>query len=291
MSDLRGSLLAVDSVVVDGVAVQIDGEGEDVLLMIHGWPDTHRLWDEQVAAFRSHFRCVRFTLPGFERGSGRVAYSLEHIVSLVAHIADAVSPARPVTLMVHDWGCLFGYQYVLDHPQRVSRLIGLDIGDAGSRAHRQSLSPRQQAMTAGYQLALALAWSMPARLGDAITRHVARWARAPGDSASIGAWMNYPYRLLWSGHYRDASRRMRGFLPPCPMLFVYGRRKPFMFHSEPWLQALSAQPGSKVVALSTGHWLMRDPSFNRIVAEWLGGPFSPACGSSGSETCSAHGPA
>ena len=34
--------------------------------MIHGWPDTHRLWDRQVAALQDRYRCVRFALPGFD---------------------------------------------------------------------------------------------------------------------------------------------------------------------------------------------------------------------------------
>jgi cis-3-alkyl-4-acyloxetan-2-one decarboxylase len=257
---------------VDGIAVHVEGSGHDVLLMIHGWPDTHRLWDEQVATFGQAFRCARFTLPGFELGNAPQAYSLEHTVALIARVVDTVSPSRPVNLMVHDWGCLFGYQYVLDHPERVRRLVGLDIGDAGSRAHRQSLSARQKAMVAGYQLALALAWSVGGRIGDRITRRIARWARAPAEPETIGAWMNYPYRLLWAGHYRSAYRRLRAFAPPCPMLFVYGSRKPFMFHSAQWAQALSEQPGSLVVALPTGHWVMRAQSFNRIVAEWLQDP-------------------
>jgi cis-3-alkyl-4-acyloxetan-2-one decarboxylase len=255
---------------VDGVSVHVEGAGDEVLLMIHGWPDTHRLWDAQVAAFGGDFRCVRFSLPGFDTTPAPPEpFSLQRTVALIAGIVDAVSPSRPVTLMVHDWGCLFGYVYLVEHPHRVGRLIGLDIGDAGSRAHRQSLSRRQQAMVAGYQLWLALAWRVGGRTGDAMTRRMARWARAPGAPGSIGARMNYPYWLLWTGQYREASRRLRHFMPACPTLFVQGRRKPFSFHSRQWAEALAQRPGNRVVELATGHWVMRDASFNTIVADWL----------------------
>lgn len=36
--------------------------------MIHGWPDTHEIWQQQVDFFKNDFTCVTFTLPGFEKG-------------------------------------------------------------------------------------------------------------------------------------------------------------------------------------------------------------------------------
>ena len=44
--------------------------------MIHGWPDTYRLWDAQVAFFKDRYRCVRFTLPGFDIDKPRRAFSV-----------------------------------------------------------------------------------------------------------------------------------------------------------------------------------------------------------------------
>ena len=32
---------------IDGVEVFVEGVGP-AIVMIHGWPDTHRLWDAQV---------------------------------------------------------------------------------------------------------------------------------------------------------------------------------------------------------------------------------------------------
>ena len=34
---------------VSDVEVYIEGAG-DTIVMVHGWPDTYRLWDAQVAA-------------------------------------------------------------------------------------------------------------------------------------------------------------------------------------------------------------------------------------------------
>jgi pimeloyl-ACP methyl ester carboxylesterase len=55
--------MSCSTLTIQGVDVFIEGEGSDVLVMIHGWPDTHRLWDNSVQAMKSFSRCVRFTLP------------------------------------------------------------------------------------------------------------------------------------------------------------------------------------------------------------------------------------
>jgi pimeloyl-ACP methyl ester carboxylesterase len=59
--------------------------------------------------------------------------------------------------------------------------------------------------------------------------------------------------------------------PVLPTLFVYGRRKPFMFHSQAWVDALNATPGCKAVGLDSGHWVMRQQpdAFNAHVRAWL----------------------
>ena len=52
---------------VQGTKVYINGEGKSVIVMIHGWPDTHEVWQKQVGFFKKDFTCVTFTLSGFEK--------------------------------------------------------------------------------------------------------------------------------------------------------------------------------------------------------------------------------
>ena len=102
----------------------VEGQGEQTILMIHGWPDTLALWDAQVAALSRRYRCARFTLPGFaDTGAKAQAWSLNEITALIERIVEALNPGGPVILLVHDWGALFGYHFIMSHPQRVSRLI------------------------------------------------------------------------------------------------------------------------------------------------------------------------
>lgn len=255
---------------VDGVAVHVEGEGGDTIVMVHGWPDTYRLWDAQVAALRASHRCVRFTLPGFDAARSRHAYSLAEIEAVYERVIEAVSPASPVVLMVHDWGAVFGYRFVQRRPDRVHRLIGVDIGDAGSKRHLATLGLRGKLMVAAYQLWLAAAWRIGPTLGDPMTKALVRLLPGPADAAGVSSGMNYPYWIQWS-RARGGYPPLESFTPACPMLFIYGERKPFMFHSDAWATEIAGLPGCSVVPLPAGHWVMSDApqAFNDVVERWL----------------------
>lgn len=267
-------MAAAQTVTVDGTDVHIEGSGEHTLVMIHGWPDTHVLWDAQVAHFSPHLRCVRFTLPGYKLKQGRRALTLQQMTAHIAAIINDVSPDQPVTLLLHDWGAFYGYQYVMQHPSRVARVVGVDIGDTRSGEFLRSLSIRAKLMMAAYQLWLALAYQLPAVVGTPMTRWMARLLHAPAQPQAIDAQMNYPYVALWSGGFRGAVR----FKPPCPFLFLYGEIKPFMFHAGSWADRVAATAGNAVHGMQAGHWVMvnQPMAFNQIVADWLGLPATAA---------------
>jgi pimeloyl-ACP methyl ester carboxylesterase len=276
---------------IAGVDVHIEGNGAETILMLHGWPDTHRLWDAQVEHLRPRWRCLRFTLPGFDGARPRRGHSLDALVDILKQVVEQTCAGQPVTLLLHDWGCMFGYQFALRHPRLVKRVIGVDIGDAGSRAHLGSMPLKAKLMVFGYQTWLALAWRIdlafgagrgstaetaaPSHptVGDRMTRAMARWARCPADPHLIHAGMCYPYDIAWTGSH-GGYRKVLPMRPRWPMLYLYGRRKPFQFQSNEWVDALRATPGSKVIEFNTGHWLMaaRPQEFNQAVDAWLAAP-------------------
>jgi pimeloyl-ACP methyl ester carboxylesterase len=255
---------------VSDTEVIVEGSGAGSVVMIHGWPDTYRLWDAQVQALKSRYRCVRFTLPGFDLAKPGRAYSLNELVDTVRRIVEQVCPGERVTLLLHDWGCVFGYQFANRHPELVRRVIGVDIGDAGSRRNLNELSFKAKLMILAYQWWLALAWRLGGHLGDRMARWIAALARAPAQPQGIGAQMGYPYAVRWFG-VKGGFGSLRTFDPQVPMLFVYGERKPFMFHSTAWRDKLVGQPGHRVIGLPTGHWVMvqRPKEFNEAVLAWL----------------------
>jgi pimeloyl-ACP methyl ester carboxylesterase len=256
---------------VADIDVVIEGNPGESIVMIHGWPDTYRLWDAQVEALKHRYRCVRFTLPGFDLSQRGRAWSIDEVVDIIRTIVERTCPNERVTLLLHDWGCFYGYQFAMRHPHLVERMIGVDIGDAGSRKTREALSVRARLMVTGYQWWLALAWRIGGRIGDGMARWMARVFRAPAEPRMIGAQMGYPYAVVWFG-VAGGVGRLRAFEPSVPMLFIYGQRKPFMFHSRDWAERLAARPGNRVLGFATGHWVMtaKPREFNEAVLAWLG---------------------
>lgn len=256
---------------VGSLEVLVEGRGTKSIVMVHGWPDTHRLWDAQVAALGARYRCVRFTLPGFAGAAAKRAYSLDEVVEAIHAVVHAACPGERVTLLLHDWGCLFGYQFAERYPALVERIVGVDIGDTGSRRHVAELGRRARLGLVAYQLWLAAAWRIGGPIGDRMARWVARVLRCPAAPESIHARMGYPYALRWLGA-AGGLRGLKTFQPQAPMLYIYGERKPFMFHSRAWAERLAARPASRVIGMPTGHWLMlsRPEEFNAAVASWLG---------------------
>lgn len=255
---------------ITGVEVFVEGSGADAIVMLHGWPDTHRLWDEQVEFLKSRHRCIRFTLPGFAVPGPREAHSLDALVDTLKQVVEATSPGGQVTLMLHDWGCFFGYQFAMRHPALVKRIVGVDIGDAGSIEHLREIGAKGKFMVFAYQFFLALAWKIGGSIGDGMTRTMARLLRCPTDPARIGSNMCYPYYIRWFGAY-GSFRQARPLTLSWPMLYIYGKKKPFQFHSRAWAEALRERPGCEVHGFPTGHWVMkaRPREFNQTVGAWL----------------------
>ncbi len=262
--------------IVQDIEIRIDGSGPTIVMM-HGWPDSPALWDESVEALKDAYRCVRFALPGYDLGKSPRPVSVDEMCQLVAGVVDAVSPHEPVALMLHDWGCFFGYEYAARHQDRVSRVVGADIGDTNTSAYLKSLTAKEKALIAGYQLWLGVAWKL-GPLWPGLANRMTRWmAHAIGcrTPAQDIAWqMNYPYAMQWFGSFgglHGVARVDKVLGPMLPTLFFYGRRKPFMFHSDRWLSQLGSTPGCAAHGLDAGHWLMKQqPSeFNRIVRQWM----------------------
>jgi cis-3-alkyl-4-acyloxetan-2-one decarboxylase len=257
------------SIDVDGTEVLLQGQGDQVILMLHGWPDTRALWDDTVLALRDTHVCARLTLPGFTRGRAS-AMSLDEMTSFLRRVSNRISAGKPVTLMLHDWGCVFGYEFAIRHPERVARVVAVDVGDHNSPQLQRSWGVRAKFSVLTYQLWLAFAWKLGGSLGSWMTRAMARWLRCPTYPASITHRMNYPYAMQWFGT-AGGFRRAAQVRLPMPMLYVYGARKPFMFHSPEWLDKLAAREGCAVEGLPCGHWVMisEPEAFHARVLAWL----------------------
>ena len=90
-----------------------------------------------------------------------------------------------------------------------------------------------------------------------MARWIARTAGAP-EPEKITARCGWPYRYAWRAVLNRRYRKsfVRNFEPRHPLLFLYGTRKPFHFHSERWEQTLEARDDCRIQPIDADHWLM-----------------------------------
>jgi NAD(P)-dependent dehydrogenase (short-subunit alcohol dehydrogenase family)/pimeloyl-ACP methyl ester carboxylesterase len=116
-----GDLDRPDRIVRNGeidIAVYETGNpaGETVIC-VHGWPDTHHLWDGIVGLLGDRFHVVTYDTRGHGRTTnprGVSAFRLAELASDFWAVADAVSPDRRVHALAHDWGSVQVWEAVCD---------------------------------------------------------------------------------------------------------------------------------------------------------------------------------
>ncbi|MET7332618.1 SDR family oxidoreductase [Nonomuraea sp. NPDC005650] len=82
------------------------------VLLLHGYPDTHRVWDEVAALLRDRHHVVRYDVRGAGESTAprnRRDYGFDHLIADLAAVIDAVGSPR-VHLVGHDWGSLQGWE-------------------------------------------------------------------------------------------------------------------------------------------------------------------------------------
>jgi len=86
------------------------------VVFVHGFPDTHTVWDPVVLRLQGRFHCATYDVRGAgESGApaGQGEYAVHHLIADLAAVIDSVSPDRPVHLVGHDWGSIQAWEAVI----------------------------------------------------------------------------------------------------------------------------------------------------------------------------------
>lgn len=120
----------------NGVGIEFDvhGTGTPVVLL-HGFPDSARLWRKQVPALvDAGFQVIVPDQRGFGRSSKPPAvsdYAMPYLVQDVFGILTTLGLER-VHLVGHDWGAAVAWAFAALAPQQVDHLGVLSVGHPGA---------------------------------------------------------------------------------------------------------------------------------------------------------------
>lgn len=116
---------------VNGVDLSVVDEGDgEAVLFIHGFPELAYSWRHQIPALAAvGFRAIAYDQRGYGESSKPTdvgAYALTHLVDDAIGLLDRLGLER-ATLVGHDWGSIVVWSAALMYPDRVDRVISLNV--------------------------------------------------------------------------------------------------------------------------------------------------------------------
>jgi NAD(P)-dependent dehydrogenase (short-subunit alcohol dehydrogenase family)/pimeloyl-ACP methyl ester carboxylesterase len=102
----------------DGVRIAVYEEGNPSgppVVLVHGWPDSHVVWDGVAPLLADRFRVIRYDNRGVGKSSVPKpvsAYTMACYADDFAAVIDALAPGEPVHVLAHDWGSAGMWEYL-----------------------------------------------------------------------------------------------------------------------------------------------------------------------------------
>ena len=116
----------------NGLNFAIDecGEGPDVALFLHGFPESRRSWRHQLPVLAAQgWRAVAPDLRGYgdsSRPGAKADYHIDRLVEDVVGMFEALG-ARKKLLIAHDWGALIAWVVAIRRAVALDRLVVMNV--------------------------------------------------------------------------------------------------------------------------------------------------------------------
>ena len=275
----------------DGVGLALYESGEPdspTLVLMHGYPDNHTVWDPAAALLAERFHVVQYDARGTGRSDkpgGTSSYRIEQLVEDFTAVIDATSPDTPVHVMGHDWGSTQAWAAVTA-PALQGRITSytsisapsLDYAGAWLRdiGHDTGAKLRQLAHStyiALFQLPVLPELSARSGVLDRVAQFAARGTHS-SRSVVVEPQRGLPEKINGLQLYRaNLRRRPKPVRTTIPVQIIVPRKDPFVGHdfavetARPWVDDLT------VHEIAGGHWIVseRPDVIARLATEFIDG--------------------
>ena len=107
----------------------IAGEGDELVILLHGFPECWYSWRHQLPALSEHYTVVVPDLRGYnlsDKPSRRGSYHLDEladdVIGLIHHFGRSKA-----AVIGHDWGAAIAWHIGFNHPQYLSKLGAFQV--------------------------------------------------------------------------------------------------------------------------------------------------------------------
>jgi pimeloyl-ACP methyl ester carboxylesterase len=262
---------------VNGLSLYVEEHGAgDPVLLVHGWPDSARVWRHQVPFLAANgFRVVTPDMRGFgrsDRPEDVASYSLRNAVADLVQLIDDADLSR-VHLVGHDWGAAVTWQMAMSHPDRIDRLVVLSV------PHPFAPRTMRQYEMSWYQLFFQFEGVAEATLQADDWAWLRAFMRGDGDVEQAIADLSRPGALTASLNWYRANLapRMPGRRPDLPpvqaaTLGVWSSGDHYLDGERmAGSGAFVAGPWRYEQIEGASHWLQLDApdAVNSLLLDWL----------------------
>jgi NAD(P)-dependent dehydrogenase (short-subunit alcohol dehydrogenase family)/pimeloyl-ACP methyl ester carboxylesterase len=243
----------VDS--ADGVRIAVYEEGNPegpTVVLVHGFPDSHVLWDGVVPLLAERFRIIRYDNRGVGNSSVPKpvsAYTMARFADDFGAVTGELSPGQPVHVLAHDWGSVGVWEY-LSRPGAGDRVASFTSVSGPSQDQlvdyvlsglRRPWRPRRfvRAISQALRFSYMALFSIPvlAPLFLRLTLSTAAVRRnmvdnIPGDqihhSDSLARDAAHSVKTYPANYFRAFSGKRRDYVVDVPVQLIVNTKDPYV---------------------------------------------------------------
>lgn len=130
----------------------VEAGGGPILLLVHGFPLDHSMWQHQLESLSDNYRVIAPDLRGFGASTGATdTITMEQLADDMAELLDGLDIHEPITFCGLSMGGYVAWQFWKRHANRLSHLILCDTRAASDteEAARGRLAMAQRVLEEG----------------------------------------------------------------------------------------------------------------------------------------------
>jgi len=243
-----------------------------VVVLLHGFPEFWYGWRRQIELLATAgFRVIVPDQRGYNlsgKPAGVAAYALTKPVSDVIAIADQLGQEK-IYLAGHDWGAAVAWSTALLYPQRIAKLVILNVPHPSVMRKFLSTRPRQL-LRSWYMFFFQLPWlpevffsafkfrvgtrallrsSRPGTFSDEdLAQYRSAWSQ-PGAITSMINW----YRALFRARVKFPDKTVR-----VPTRILWGERDAFLLAEMAHESLYYCASADLFTFANASHWLQHE---------------------------------
>jgi pimeloyl-ACP methyl ester carboxylesterase len=252
------------------------GEGDELVILLHGFPECWYSWRHQLKALGDRYHVVAPDMRGYNLSDKppRVEdYRMDNLIDDVTGLIRHFGREKAV-VVGHDWGAGVAWGVALKHPEYVSRLVAMQVPPPA--AWRANMTFKQ-ALSSWYmlffQIPLLPEWLISANDFAAVERSlkdtgaftdtdIAVYKKALREPNALTSAINYYRANFFSLFFKQKKKEgedLRDDRVRVPTLLIYGERDKFIVpETVKDLNRFVDAPYRETRFKNYGHWIQNE---------------------------------